>query len=164
MTGKIEIGQAALEVQSGVVRPLLKMAWFGTLLGLIMLVVALWIAIINNHYLHAAAVAFVGALFAVASVPQVAWNHEVRWNHKGIEGPAKMLGLSLGAARTEIAWSDIVRTGRSTTAYWYVEAGDGRRVYFSYLCSYLCAGHEALAQALQYHRPTLRLPTIGFDD
>ena len=65
---------------------------------------------------------------------------------------AKMFGLTLGAARTEIAWSDIVRAGRTMTGYWYVESGDGRRVYWSYLC----AGCDALWQALRGHCPTLQ--------
>jgi len=151
MLGKIE------DPRSGIVRPPLLSAWFGTLFGLLTIVAAVWAAI--NSYDMTAALGFLGIVFTVAAVPQVIWRHEVRWNQKEIEGPAKMLGLTLGAARTEIAWSDIVRAGRTMTGYWYVESGDGRRVYWSYLS----AGRDALRQALRGHCPTLQfdfhLPT-----
>jgi len=158
MPGKIEIPHAAQEPRSGIVRPPLLSAWFGTLFGLLMIVAAVWAAMINSYDMTAA-LGFLGIVFTVAAVPQVIWRHEVRWNQKEIEGPAKMLGLTLGAARTEIAWSDIVRAGRTMTGYWYVESGDGRRVYWSYLS----AGRDALRQALRGHCPTLQfdfhLPT-----
>jgi hypothetical protein len=158
LAGKIEIPQAALEPRSGTVRPPLRSAWLGTLFGLLMLLAALWAAMINS-YGAAVAVGFLGVVFTVAAAPQVVWGHEVHWNQKGIEGPAKMFGLTLGAARTEIAWSDIVRAGRTMTGYWYVESSEGRRVYWSYLC----AEDHALTRALRDHCPTIQfnfhLPT-----
>jgi hypothetical protein len=151
MADKTDFRQAAEEAQSGTIRPPLLRAWFGTLFGLLMLLVALWAAVISNNGDVAAAMAFLGVVFVGASAPQVIWDHKVRWNQKGIEGPAKIFGLTLGATRTEIAWSDIVRTGRTQTGYWYVESGDGRRIYWSYLC----AGHEALTRELRRQCPTL---------
>jgi hypothetical protein len=144
------------EAQSGTIRPPLLRAWFGTLVGLMMLLVALWAAIVSGNGDMAAAMAFLGVVFVGASAPQVVWDHKVRWNQQGIEGPAKMFGLTLGAARTEIAWPDIVRTGRTQTGYWYVESRDGRRVYWSYLC----AGYEALARELRRQCPTLSAPPM----
>lgn len=111
MADKTDFPQAAEGAQSGTIRPPLLRAWFGTLLGLMMLLIALWAAIVNNNGDVATAMAFLGLVFVGASAPQVAWDHEVRWSQRGIEGPAKMFGLTLGATRTEIAWSDIVRTG-----------------------------------------------------
>lgn len=151
MPDKTDFPQAAEEQPSGTIRPALLRAWFGTLFGLTMLLAALWAAIVNNNGDVAAGVAFLGLVFVGASAPQVVWDHKVRWNQKGIEGPAKMFGLTLGATRTEIAWSDIVRTGRTQTGYWYVESGDGRRIYWSYLC----AGYEALTRELRRQCPTL---------
>ena len=43
-----------------------------------------------------------------------------------------------------IPWGDIRRTGKTATGYWYVEAEDGRRVYWSYLYK----GYGAFVQAL----------------
>jgi hypothetical protein len=153
MTDKAEIPQAVPETQSGRIRLPRFRAWFGMLFGLLMLAVALWATIVNSNGDVAAAMAFPGVVFTGAAAPQVVWDHEVRWNQKGIEGPAKMFGLTLGAARTEIAWSEIVKMGRAKTRYWYVEAGNGRRVYWSYLS----VGYEALTRALKGHCPTLRL-------
>jgi hypothetical protein len=158
MVGKIEIPQETLEPRSGIVRPPLLSVWFGTLFGLLMIVAAVWAAMINSYDMTAA-LGFLGIVFAVAAAPQVIWRHEVHWNQKKIEGPAKMFGLTLGSARTEIAWSDIVRAGRTMTGYWYVETSDGKRVYWSYLC----AGCGALIRAVRGHCPTLQfdfhLPT-----
>ena len=158
MVGKIGIPSDAQEPRSGIVRPPHLSAWFGTLFGLLMIGAAL-LAVMTNSYDMTAALGFLGIVFTIAAAPQVIWRHEVRWNQKKIEGPARMFGLTLGAARTEIAWSDIVRAGRTMTGYCYVESGDGRRVYWSYLC----AGCDALWQALRGHCPTLQfdfhLPT-----
>jgi hypothetical protein len=151
MAGKTESPWASLESPSGIIRPPLRSAWFVTLFGLLMLLVALWEATFNRYDMAAAA-GFLGVVFIVAAAPQIAWRHEVRWSQKGIEGPANLLGLTLGAARTEIAWADIVRAGRSMTGYWYVESSDGRRVYWSYLC----AGCDALLRVLRGHCPTLQ--------
>jgi hypothetical protein len=156
MADKTDFPQAAEEAPSGTIRPPLLRAWFGTLLGSMMLLVALWAVIVSNNGDLAAAMAFLGAVFVGASAPQVAWDHKVCWNHKGIEGPAKLFGLTLGATRTEIGWSDIVRTGRTPTGYWYVESRDGRRVYWSYLC----AGYEALTLELRRQRPMLFNPPM----
>jgi hypothetical protein len=150
--------QAALEPGSGIVRPPLLSARFGTYFGSLMLLAAVWAAMLHSYDMAAAA-GLLGLVFTFAAAPQVVWRHEVCWNQEGIEGPAKMFGLTLGAARTGIAWVDIARVGRTITGYWYVESSDGSRVYWSYLG----AGHEALAQALRAHCPTLQfnfhLPT-----
>lgn len=151
MADKADLPHAGEETPSGTIRPPLLRAWFGTLFGSTILLVALWAAIVDNNADVAAGMAFLGIVFVGASAPQIAWDHKVRWNQKGIEGPAKMFGLTLGSTRTEIAWSDIVRTGRTPTGYWYVESGDGRRVYWSYLCE----GYEALTRELRRQCPTL---------
>jgi hypothetical protein len=156
--GMIGIPPEALEPESGILRPPVLSVWFGTLFGLLMIVAAVWAAMINRYDM-AAAFGFLGVVFTAAAAPQVIWRHEVRWNQMEIYGPAKMFGLTLGAGRTEIAWSDIVRAGRTMTGYWYVESRDGRRVYWSYLC----AGCDVLIQAVRGHCPTLQfdfhLPT-----
>jgi hypothetical protein len=136
------------------IRPELWTAWATVLIGSLMLVVALWAVTIENGGWAAAAVALLGAAIAGFMAPSVTSLHAVRWNENGIEGPAKMFGLTLGVARTEIAWADIVRTGVTTTGYWYVESTDGRRVYWSYLYK----GYGALVRALRRQCPTLRLP------
>jgi hypothetical protein len=151
MADKSDFPPVAEEAPSGTIRPPLLRAWLGTLFGLMMLLAALWAAIGSHNSDVAAAAAFLGIVFVGASAPQIAWDHKVRWNQTGIEGPAKMFGLTLGPTRTEIAWSDIVRTGRTQTGYWYVESRDGRRVYWSYLC----VGYEALTRELQRKCPPL---------
>jgi hypothetical protein len=150
MVDKIEIPHEALDPRFGMVRPPLLSIWLGTLFGCVMIVAAVWAAMIKSYDI-AAALGFLGIVFAVAAAPQVVWRHEVRWNQKEIEGPAKMFGLTLGAARAKIVWSDIVRAARTMTGYWYVESSDGRRVYWSYLC----AGCDGPMQALRAHCPTL---------
>jgi hypothetical protein len=151
MANTSDFPQPAEQTQSGTIRPPLLRAWLGTLFGLVMLLIALWAAIASHNADVAAALAFLGLVFVGASAPQVAWDHKVRWNQIGIEGPDKMFGLTLGPTRTEIAWSDIVRSGRTQTGYSYVESRDGRRVHWSYLY----AGYEALTRELQRQCPSL---------
>lgn len=86
--------------------------------------------------------------------PSLTSIHRVRWTQDGIEGPSKIFGPSLGVARTTIAWGDIVRAGTTITSYWFVEAQDGRRVYWSYLYK----GYGALTSYLRDKRPNLTLP------
>jgi hypothetical protein len=97
-------------------------------------------------------VALMGALIAIFMAPSLTSFHNVHWTAENIEGPSKLFGPTLGAARTAIARSDIAKTGTTITSYWYVEAHDRRRVYWSYLYK----GHGMLTSALRAHRPDLR--------
>ena len=65
-----------------------------------------------------------------------------------------MFGPTLGAARTQIQWADIVRTGKTATSYWFVETSDGRRIYWSYLYK----GYRAFVGYLRTRCPDLVLP------
>ena len=142
---------AALEGQVGTIRPELWSACLTVLGGLAMFVAATWASIHGNGGWASIGVAVLGAAIAAFMAPSVTSIHSVHWNEHGIEGPAKTFGPTLGTARTEIAWSEIVKTGKTITGYWFVEAGDGRRVYWSYLYK----GYGALMAALQSRRPSL---------
>ena len=144
---------AALAHGAGTIRPELWTAWLTVLSGMAMLAVAAWASIYRNGGWAAAGVAVLGALIAGFMAPSLTSMHAVHWNEHGIEGPAKMFGPTLRAARTGIAWSDIVKTGKTITGYWFVESSDGRPVYWSYLYK----GYGALMAALQRHRPSLDL-------
>lgn len=117
-----------------------------------MFVAASWASIHGNGGWAAAGVALLGAAIAGFMAPSVTSIHAVHWNDRGVEGPAKMFGPTLGTARTEIEWQDIVKTGKTITGYWYVESGDGRRVYWSFMYK----GYGALVLALRSHRPSLQ--------
>jgi hypothetical protein len=86
--------------------------------------------------------------------PSLTSVHKVTWGEDGIEGPSNLFGPTLGLRRTDISWSDIARTGTTMTSYWFVEALDGRRVYWSYLYK----GHGALSAFISAKRPDLALP------
>jgi hypothetical protein len=144
---------AALAQGAGTIRPGLWSAWLTVLGGMAMLSAAAWASIYGNGGWAAAGVAVLGAFIAGFMAPSLTSMHAVHWNEHGIEGPAKMFGPTLGAARTEIAWSDIAKTGKTITGYWFVESDDGRRVYWSYLYK----GYGILMAALQNHRPSLDL-------
>ena len=142
----------ALKGQAGTIRPELWSAWLTVLGGSGMFVAASWASIHGNGGWDAAGVALLGAAIAGFMAPSVTSIHAVHWNDRGVECPAKMLGPTLGTARTEIEWQDIVKTGKTITGYWYVESGDGRRVYWSFLYK----GYGALVLALRSHRPPLQ--------
>ena len=99
---------------------------------------------------------FSGGLNVKFAAPFLASVHAVRWTGEMIEGPSKLSGPvfgMLGLDRTTIAWSDLVRTGW-THCHWYVEAHDGRRVYWSDIYN----GHGVLTAVLRLHCPSLELP------
>jgi len=143
---------AALKGQAGTIQPERWSAWLTVAVGLTIFVTASWASIHGEGGWAAAGVALLGAVIAGFMAPSVTSIHAVYWDEHGIEGPAKMFGPTLGTARTEIAWSEIMKTGKTITGYWYVESGDGRRVYWSYLYK----GYGALILALRGHRPSLR--------
>jgi len=114
---------------------------------------AAWASIYGNGGWAVAPAALLGAAIAGFMAPSVTSIHAVHWNEQGIEGPSRMFGPTLGFARTEMAWSEIEKTGTTRTGFWYVEARDGRRVYWSYLYK----GYGALMLALRAYRPSLDL-------
>jgi hypothetical protein len=98
--------------------------------------------------------ALLGLAITGFMAPSVTSVHSVHWNEAGIEGPSTTFGPTLGAKRTTILWGQIERTGKTITGYWFVEAADKRRVYWSYLY----AGYGLLTDAIRRHRPSLELP------
>jgi len=80
---------------------------------------------------------------------------DVSWTAAGVEGPGKLFGLTLGFGRERLSWAEIGKTGKTVTGYWYIEARDGRRIYWSYLYK----GWRRLADALRSHCPELSLPS-----
>ena len=96
-----------------------------------------------------------GSACAGFMAPSLTNLHNVRWNAAGLEGPSRTFGPTLGLARSTLPWSELARTGKTSTGYWYVEAKDGRRVYWSYLYK----GCAHLAQSLRQHCPELALPS-----
>jgi hypothetical protein len=90
--------------------------------------------------------------------PSLTHVHDVSWRPEGVEGPSTLFGPTLGLKRESIAWADIVTTGVTSTGYWFVQAADRRRVYWSYLYK----GHRALVDALLAHRPDLTAAAAKF--
>jgi hypothetical protein len=111
-----------------------------------------WAVLTHHGDWGAVAVACMGAAIAGFMAPSLIHVHDVQWTADVVEGPSRLFGPTLGAARTSIAWHEIARTGVTGTGYWYVEARDGRRVYWSYLYK----GNEALAAAIRARCPELR--------
>jgi hypothetical protein len=142
-----------LEEGQGAIRPGRASAWFTVIVGSLMCIGALWISALVPNGSGALAIAIFTAAIAGFMAPSVTSIHAVFWNDKGIEGPAKLFGPTLGRARTEITWTEIVKTGKTVTGYWYVESSDRRRVYWSYLYK----GYGELISELQRRCPSLQL-------
>ena len=96
-----------------------------------------------------------GSACAGFMAPSLTNLHNVRWNAAGLEGPSRTFGPTLGLTRATLRWSELTRTGKTSTGYWYVEAKSGGRVYWSYLYK----GCAHLAQSLRQHCPELALPS-----
>lgn len=107
-------------------------AIFIVCIGVIMM--AAGIALAAFGYIILALVTFApGAVFSAFTAPSLGHVHDLFWNEEGIEGPSGLFGLTLNFERTRIRWEDIVTTGMTRTQYWFVEARDGRRIFWNYL-------------------------------
>lgn len=145
-----------LTADQGTIRPERISAWFTVIGGTAMCIFGIALAL--NMGWIGGALAAMGLAIAGFMAPSLTSVHAVHWNPTGVEGPSILFGPTLGLRRTQIIWSDIVKTGATLTSYWFIESGDGRRVYWSYLYK----GHRALAQALRTHCPNLEmLPEMG---
>ena len=93
---------------------------------------------------------------SLTNLHNVCWTAAgVCWTAAGLEGPSRTFGPTLGLTRATLRWSELTRTGKTSTGYWYVEAKSGGRVYWSYLYK----GCAHLAQSLRQHCPELALPS-----
>ena len=143
---------AALDKVSGTITPEKISACVTVFVGAAMAIAGGFAVLTNHGDLGAVAVAGMGVAIAGFMAPSLTHVHDVQWTADVVEGPSRLCGPTLGSARTSIAWHDIARTGVTVTGYWYVEARDGRRVYWSYLYK----GNEALAASIRARCPELR--------
>ena len=148
---------AALADEQGRIMPERWSAWFTVLAGLGIFGVGIWqlISGVGGSGWASAGVALMGIAIAGFMAPSLTTLHSVSWNATGVEGPANTFGPTLGTARTEISWAEIVGAGKTSAGYWFVEARDGRRVYWSFFHK----GYGALTAALRSRCRALALPS-----
>lgn len=98
--------------------------------------------------------ALFGGVLLAFMLPSLHPSQIVKWDDDGLEGPCKTWGLTLGTKRTFVRWQELVKAGKTASMYWYVEAEDGRCVFWS--SQY--PGWGALTAALYRKCPKLALP------
>lgn len=96
----------------------------------------------------------VGLFMALFMLPSLTRMHDVTWNTAGVNGPCRLFGPGLGRSRTTIKWTEINLTGKTVTSFWFIQARDGRRIYWSYLYP----GYGRLVDDLRRKLPHLELP------
>ena len=96
----------------------------------------------------------VGLALTIFMGPSLTRMHDVSWNATEVNGPSRLFGLSLGRSRTTIRWDEVTSTGKTVTNYWFIQSGDGRRIYWSYLYS----GYGRFVDTLISNRPQIELP------
>ena len=144
-----EAKPAAGNALSGRIAPGKRSAWFTVLGGGTMVIAGMVCLVMDFVPVLGGLLALFGAIIAGFMAPSLTSRCDVYWTDAGVQGPSKLFGPALGAARTSIGWPDIVKTGKSATGYWYVEGSDGSRIYWSYLYP----GYRALTAALRLHCP-----------
>lgn len=141
-----------LDGQKGVISPGKISVWFTIIGGATMCVGGFALLLfVSDEGLTGALLVIFGAVISGFMLPSLTSKHDVIWNEKYIEGGCKLLGPTLGLTRAQIEWSEIVSFGTTWTSYWYLQANDGRRVYWSYLYR----GHGALSDVIKNKRPDL---------
>jgi hypothetical protein len=79
--------------------------------------------------------------------------NSLSWGPDAVKGPAKSSGQNLRRPVTQMRWAEIASV-RITWDSYYLEAADGRKIYWSDYYE----GADAFVRALRVHRPTLQLP------
>ncbi|MCX7357624.1 MAG: hypothetical protein NT015_05725 [Alphaproteobacteria bacterium] len=146
-----------LDGDSGTIRPDRWSGWIITVFGAILVLCAVALMIAEPDAFWIGAILFViGALFAGCMFPSVTSLHALSWSKSCVDGASQMVLGTLGLQRATIAWPDVARSGTTFTMYWYLEAHDGRRVYWSYLYP----GNAKFAAAIKNHRPDIEPPPM----
>jgi hypothetical protein len=96
----------------------------------------------------------VGSALAGFMAPSLTHVHDVSWSEEGLSGPCRTFGPTLRTARTDIPWRQVTTAGKTSSGYWYVQANDGRRIYWSFLYP----GFGRLVAELRARRPGVVLP------
>ena len=138
----------------GTIQPDRVSAWFTVIGGAVMACVGVSAMVFAHAGFAGMFLALLGLACGGFMAPSLTALHQVHWTETGIEGPSRLFGPTLGTARTAIKWRDITHAGTTVTSYWYVEAADGRRIYWSYLYQ----GYGQLTMALRRHCPSINLP------
>lgn len=147
----------ALDGANGTIRPDRWSAWIVIVSGVIFILGAAALMLFASDVFWIGLVFLLfGLCWAGCMFPSVTSVHALRWSNTGIDGASNMMLGTLGLKRTTIAWREIVRSGTTLTLYWYLEANDGRRVYWSFLYP----GNGAFAAAIQHHRPDIEVPPL----
>jgi hypothetical protein len=144
---------------AGAIEPEKASAWFTVIGGGFMAFAGLFGALFRGVGWGGVAVAVVGLCIASFMSPSLTSVHMVSWGEEGIEGPSNLFGPTLGLRRARILWSEITKVGTTITGYWFVQARDGHRVYWSFLYK----GYGALVAYIEGKRPDLILPARRMD-
>jgi energy-converting hydrogenase Eha subunit A len=148
---------ASLSTEEGRIKPDKISAFFTVIGGAGMALGGLAMSIISALEASYVDALWGGGLFIMGAsisgfmAPSLSNIHDVWWDLYGLTGPSKTFGPTLGCKKTTIDWNDIVKRGETITQYWFVEAKDGRRIYWSYLYK----GHGALEKVLSERCPNL---------
>lgn len=143
---------AALSADSGTIAPERWSALFTVIFGGIF-VVGGGVAVFAGQWSLGLGAIVMGAAIGGFMAPSLTNAHVVTWSGDHVQGPSKMFGPTLGLAKTQIKWRDIVSTGKTTTGYWFIETKDRRRIYWSYLYK----GYGAFVGYLRTRCPNLAL-------
>jgi len=143
-----------LDGAAGTISPEKISAVATVLVGIAMIVAGIWFSLAGKGY-GPLILTWLGGAIGGFMAPSLTHMHDVRWSEDGVDGPSKMFGPTLGTARTRILWQDVVRTGATITGYWYIEAKDRHRIYWSYLYK----GNGAFSAAIRAKCPRVTLPS-----
>jgi hypothetical protein len=141
-----------LSADSGEVRPERLRPTIGVAFGATMIAFNLFA--LSLRYWEGFVGIFVGLAILSQNAPLLGKSRRVAWSRNGVDGPSRTPKWAVGPARTSIAWSDIRAIGCLGYGYWFIETGDGRRIYWNRLYN----GYGAFVDYLQRERPDLALP------
>lgn len=92
----------------------------------------------------------------LGTLPALSSRLDVAWDERGLAGPSEAIGPFILFGRATLTWAEIAGLGGTWCGYAFVEAADGRRIYWTEL--HRPAGR--LFAALCRRRPDLVPPAL----
>jgi len=119
------------------------------IIGLLIAFTGLWLYTHQVSTLLCTILFGMGSLLFFSSTYGLDDYYDINWDQNGVSGQSKQFTLKLRKSRTFIAWNDIQAVGENSFQNDFIEASDGRRIFWNYGFSGYVDFHRVLRQKLK---------------
>lgn len=124
---------AELSGLEGRISPGKTSAYFTVVIGALLFGTGMFTIVAQSEFAIGIIISVFGLCVGGFMLPSLFSIHDITWTPDGFSGTCRLFGPTLGWHKTTISWDDVIARGQTITQYDYLEAKDGRRIYWSYL-------------------------------